>query len=682
MPYTPEQVIEKYRDTAEAAKPTRMELAYRFGTDMCYVEGVQWIQPARQGSRTGLGRMKEDYSPDSSSLRVVDNYISLHAQKVAAGTEPRQILMDGEPAQMDTGVEGAFRARVSEEAVNVALDKAGYLQMAQDANYNATVTGTWGIGLSARFRTRKVAGADEPDWDIRAFDFDPTCLILDPAVRNRDLSQHDCVMYEDFWTYRKIIETFPQLKAKINESDLRTFEDLDPARDYVNKLSGGRIYSALARYSKTKGAMVCQVHERDESGRFPTMWVIVCLPGQREEVVNADNPVSPFGGGGLPFQLIYGHRRTDVLWGMSDVSMMRADQDKLNLNRTLAFRILQKYAHGRTYVDKRFFNNAKNDDDIIRKFTNMVNGVVVGDLSDKSRGVSFPHTEYGQQPPPFLDTDADRSIEAMRKKSHKSEGNFGETKTHVGNEQAALARDDAAEVRDARIRQFTGAHERLVGVLWATTIKNVKEGNPSTLAGLQAKGFDADKFSALIAQDEYHPAVSLKVREETFRPRSLRQKRQDIDAAANLQQITPIEARLTLAKDLQTPATARDQAMADEANKAARLCLAGQPWLPRPLGVYGQFFVAAFQDATFDPRAQNPQVMQVLQQAIMQQSELDVQEQIRTDPTLRVQSEQAAAQQAQVQAQAAQEQAPEQSSVADLLAQLSGTQPAAETAAA
>lgn len=680
----PSEVIEYAGELREAASNQRMELAYRSGIDMCYAEGVQWIQSGRAlaNGKPGWGRDNTNVTPDSTSLRVVDNQTSFFVQKVAAGTHANSIMVDGYPASMDSGVDGAFQARVAEEAVNIEIDRSCLLAACQTANYCRAVTGQWGIALSARMRSRSVAGGEvEPDWDVRAFDFDPTDLILDPYERNRDLEKHECVVYESVWTYKKLKETFGD-RIKIDENDMQTVESICPVKCELNKLSAGRIYSWMAQYSKTKAAVVQQVHVRDASGRFPTMFVMVDIPKGDKQVVNFDDPRSPFAGSGMPFQLIYGHRRTDVLWGMGDVSMMRSDQDKINLGETLFWRIIQKYAHGRYFVDKRFFGTNPNNEEIARHFTNAVGKPIVGDLSDKSRGIAYPQADIAQPPPPFLRETIERYADNMRKKSHKSEGNFGEVKTHVGNEQFSRAQDDAAEVRDVRIKEDTQAVERLIGVLYSTTVRSIKEGNPTTLAALTSKGIKQDKLAALLVQDENNPSVTIKVAEASFRNRSHRQKKIDLDNAAVNQMIDPIDYRLALARDQQAPIAAQDQTMADEAMKAARMCLVGVPWQPRPMGMYSRVFLDEFRNATFDERATaNPQIMGILMQAIAQQQEVDVQAQMRADPALRAQKEQAQMQMEMQAQQAAQQAQPEQTDLGTMLAQLSGAQQP-ETAAA
>lgn len=679
----PKQVIQYRDETKEAAAPMRMELAYRFGADMCYAEGVQLLQSNSRmpNGKSAIGRDREDSNPDSRSLRVIDNQITYHVQKVAAGTHPNAIIVDGFPAVMAAGPEGTYQSRVSEEAVNIELERSGFLQAAQDANWFRTVCGTAGIGLSARFRTRSVGGGEpEPDWDIRAFCFDPSDLILDPAQRNRNLDLHDCVVYETTWTAKKIRDTFPDLK--FDDSELQTIEQIETVKCELNKLAPGRIYSQYAQYSKTKGATVCQVHVRDSSGRFPTMFVIVDLPRTGPTVVNFDNPASPFAGSGMPLQLIYGHRRTDVLWGMSDVSMTRSDQDKINLGETLFWRIIQKYAHGRYFIDRRFFGNKPNDDDIARQFTNAVGKPIIGDMGDKSRGIAYPQADASQPPPPFLQETMERYAENLRKKTHKSDFAFGQIKSHVGNEQFNRSQDDAAEVRDVRVKEDTMAVERLIGVLFSTTLRNTQQGNPTTLAALTRKGFDQDKIASLIMQDPSNPTVTLKVSEASFRNRSHRQRSLELDNAMTLQAIDPFDYRWAKARDLQAPIADGDQQMSDQAVKAARKLLSGIPWQPRPLGMYGRMFIQEFQAATFAERAEDPAIMQLIQQAIAQQTEVDVQAQMQSDPTLRAQQMQAEQQMA-MQAQQAQQQAqPEQTDVGTLLAQLSGQAPQPQEAAA
>ncbi|MCF1193524.1 hypothetical protein LRR18_18200, partial [Mangrovimonas sp. AS39] len=67
---------------------------------------------------------------------------------------------------------------------------------------------------------------------------------------------------------------------------------------------------------------------------------------------NFDNPMSPFGGNGLPLGLLHGHRRPGSPWSIGEAGMLKQDQDRLNLLITLYHRILRKYSWQRVVVDR------------------------------------------------------------------------------------------------------------------------------------------------------------------------------------------------------------------------------------------------------------------------------------------------------------------------------------------
>lgn len=624
------EVIE-FTETAEkSSESMRQQLAERQGIDGCYYEGVQWIHRwfgvGINRSSSSISRLPVDWNPDSRKLRTIENETSRLTQKAWAATDPSQIYMRVEPPDRDTGPDAAYRARVQEAAVNAAIDASQYLTAAQWCNRRRCIFGTRLLGLS-------IEHSQEGSY-VCAFEGDTTGLILDPACQRPFLHEHPYVCYTDVWTLDRIKSVFG---VELDPAKCKTFEQLDPQKIEINSLSQNRLFSRYARYSQSKGARVYQLHTRDGPYRFGDWFVMIEDGTGKKELVNEDSTQTPFGGAGMPFTMLHGYPRADTMWSWGEPAQIKDDQDKANLRGTMRERIHQQYAHARPIVDRRWFGmQSGNDDSIINSyFTNQIGLPIIGTGSDRNRNAMPPAYLQMPPPPPFLDNDIQTLRNTMREKTHKAPGNFGESKSHVPDATNQRVLDDAGQVASVRLDGDMRAHDYLIKVLHATTIKLVQERNTPTVAMLRAAGFDSQDFAVLLQTDHQHPGVSMSVRSGSFRNISVEARKQNLDTAASMGMLDAESYQEAMADTLQLPLTEEARQMTDQCKKLAIRIIYGEEWPGKPMGKWNKLLIATLVRSQFDPRAlQDPAAAQRLVRALQSQYKMQYQEMMLANPEL------------------------------------------------
>ena len=665
----PKQFVEFEREMTNASMAIRQQQATRIGVNQCYYEGIHYVSANVRGpDGYRLGRLRTDYRAESSELRVQTNDYSRMIQKVKAGTYPKHIFIEASPPEFDLGIEAECAAESHETLVNTLIKMSGFTAAAQTANFERTVAGAWGIGLTLRY-----THDDHNDKQLVAFDFHPSHLILDPNVKDRQLPMHEYVCYEDVWTLKKIGNTFPDLRDKLqNPTDFKTVGDLDPVKMNMNAISGGRLYAQYASHSKTRGAKVRQWHFKGPGNRFDRMLVFIEIPGglkPEEQVVNFEDSETPFGGCGMPFDMIYGHRRSEAPGGvgLSDGDMFRVSQDMINLGESLWWRIQQTYGAPITVVDRRAFKAGSTDEEIKAHFPNRVGGIIIGDFSGRGREGNpvMPRTEVPPAPQPAVRDGIDRHTEAMRESSHKSSASFGDVKTHIPKDTFQRSEDDSGDVMDERISADIEAYTQVLRVVHGTGIKHVQEEVPTILGALRRAGMEPQGFSDIFQQDATNPATTIMVLDESVRTRSHRQKKLDLDNAAAAELIDPMTYRMTMAKDQETPILPQDKQMASDAKAAVRRVLLGEEWNVVDLGEYSEFFISRFRTAIFDKVARNdPETRARLSRAIDAQRQKSMEAELASNPELVLQQLQAANSDPSVEQQ---NEVPQPSTVGELL---------------
>lgn len=630
----PAKLDEFLRDRKSAYDPMAWEIRRRMMICVCMYAGAHWLTRGDgigQYSTNYLNRLPTQWTADGK-LRVAVNRINKFAQKVAAATFADQIYIEVSPPERDSGIPGSIIAQVMESMANTAVDYSNLLTAWRKANFFRVITGSHGIGLSLtniEGRNLDIGGQQVtmPDQRMKAFNFDFTRLILDPARMNVPLHEHDEIIYSDVWTVAKIKRVMPDLQ--LNENALKTIGQLENTYFDINRLSGGRMYAAYAQHSRTKGARIYQVHTKGDDDRFGTMYIGVEIDAKNVIWKNFENPVSPFGGNGLPLMLLRGHPSGDGFGDLSDVEMMKDDQDRLNLIETFRQRMMQKNAGAQWLVDVRSVPNGTDPEAFSRMFHNSVFGVIKHEGPTRDRPVTPPQLVKYPDVPPFVQQMVESAEDSMRKQVHRSDANFGVTQTHTPNASFQRALEEADEVLGQRVREDIESGNVFCKMLLGTAVKMAQNGFPSMLGAMTEAGMDESDIQVVLQSDGDNPPCGLSIRESTVRYRSHQSKIADLDKALQMQAIDPFNYRIASARDIDTPITSDDKFYVQEAQKAAFQVLMGAEWEPVALGPdYSNVFISEFRKAAFDKRAKaDPETRQRLQRAIVAQIQAGAAEQ-------------------------------------------------------
>lgn len=623
----------------------RALLCMSMAVHSAYFQGTHWLRQTLAPDRTGqYGRLMSSFNPNDRNMLINDNEITRLVIKAAAATYPSELNVDIQPSPRDMGVVNMERMQLQEDLLTFSIDKSSLPEAARQANHQRSICGTWGVGfrIDVSDTPIELGGQTVPakTKHIRAFNYDPTRLMLDPACNSRDLREHDEVVYHDTITKVGIRRMFG---IDVPDDELRPIGTLTLNEQNAYAITEGKLFDRYARDSRTPGAKYYQVHVRGMDGTFRECYVVLEL-ANRKIWVNQDQPVTPFGGCGMPFACIYGHRRGEVMWGIGDAAMLKEGQDKRNTLLTLLFRHIAKHAGYQWVVDKRWFGTGRTvDDEKIRNYlTNLVGGVVIGGGSN-DKNVAAP--ALTQTPPPqgFISDTLVQIGMGMRENVFRSEGNFGGLKSHVPDSSFQSALEEAGQVLGIRVNEdIKGAYEPLMPVLLGTQLGHIQNGSPGTLAQLQQDGFDAEDFGEMSSMDDKYLPCRITVNEASIRYRSPDAKRQQLRESIQLQVVTPEDYRMGMA-DLDSPTSDSDQYMRTALGKVvSRLLMTGQ-FEPEPLGAYSGWLVKLLQRALLDKRCTaNPQLKEMVRQAIVAQRQVMMQEMMMEHPELLQQQGQAA----------------------------------------
>lgn len=628
-----DQLTEFVRGRRMESSSMRMDIARSTGRAQSYYHGMQWLYGGHSSGQgfEGFKQLRRDLAPDSRALRVVVNRTNRFIPKIAAFSHPKAVDMDVSPAEGDYGAEARRKSDVLEVAASALLKDSGFLRHAQAANFNRSLAGQWVIGFAVEMKAREVGDKKMSDSRLRAFNAPAHRISVDPFSSEKDLTEHEEVIYSDIRTIHRLKRDFGEKVERINENDLKQVGDLTPVEQEFYRISGGRLYGNYHRFSKTKGAVVHQVHVKDSRGMFTEMYTLVDLGGGKMVWMDEGREFSPFGGHGLPFFMLRAHNGGDSARDTSDFDLLKDDQDGLNIAMTHSHRIIQQNAYWNWVVNRKWFGNKSSDDDIRAAFSNRVGGAIIGD-APASRASQAPQLVQAPQIPASLDNMAAYREGSMREQSFRSEGNLGGTKSHVPDASFQKAIQEADQVLGIRVQQDVMEYERAIEMVLGTGIRMAKEKVPSTLVTLRKAGFDGDDFAVLMSEDDEQPACKIKVREGTVRHRSYDAKRVDLQNAAQQGQIEAPDFRAAMA-DLDAPLTDSDKSNRQYANRVAVDVMAGMPFEPLPLGIDGgTALLRALRHALMDRRVQkDPEAKARLVEAI------ELQEQMMLGPAVQEQ---------------------------------------------
>lgn len=637
----------------DAALPMREDWQNDCALVASFYQGHSLVRITGQ-DRSTLKWLGYNRDADSADMRVGYNISSKLVQRAAAATEPINIQVDAFPPDRSIGVRSAVECRVIEDATNELIDATGFVRVWGDANHGRAVYGSYLVGwcLAGSSATMPTEDGETqvPDVRLEAFADLPFRLSLDPRNMERDLSKHEYVVYSRAWTIGKIRRVYGDLLEKrgikINDKKLDTISQLSSFEVEMNQRSGNRLFSGYRYESNTRGAIVHQVHRRGEGAnysRFEYMDVLIELPDSAVDQTNRvvrdrqfvrltpeGENISPFGGDGLPFCLIHGHRRSDGMPGIGDQKMIVDDQERVNRMEMWGSRQLRNSSHTSWLVDKRTMGNLKKEDDIRQQFSNAINAVRIYESGmGQDRGQPPQLVQHPQANAIFFELQK-RYQDDAKENIHRAQGHFGEVKTHQTAQAFNRAMDEAAQVLDLRVANDKKDMERMLGIGIGTLINRVREQSPAMLAWLDARDFTGDDMAMLAQANPFVLPCTIKVRESSIRLRSSVSRKADLDQAASLQMVDPRTYIREMAA-MDTPVAQADREFLAAFEGFALNVMIGMEWEPMPFGVRTGDLVEAFQRAIVDRRA-TPEGKQRLARAIQMQEMLFAQQQAMLNP--------------------------------------------------
>lgn len=630
--FTSEKHVSEYiKSTANAYSSKGMRIAERTADDCRMYQGDQW-----DGGDSGVipwvnsdGTMRTNYSLDAGPLRIVQNETTKYVIASYAATDPENIEASVYPSEGDGGVMASVAAQVKEYALAACMRSLSYTGRVRHANFSRCVMGDYGIGLRTVIRRVGMKVYEQPvesyDRVLSCFTFHPLRLLLDPWENSTNLSDHETVTYSDVWTIDQLRYFYPF--HRFDEDQMSTVGSLTRNEQVANARTRGMMFQQYVYHSRTKGARVYQVYSKDATGRFGQMWVAVAL-GQSDDpqIINAEDPSTPFGGNGMPLAMLRGFPRPESNVSISDVGMMRGDQLNLNLAASMEARYLQKYTNPQTIVDKRFFGRNVNDSDIQDKVTNQAGGLIMGQSLPNDRSVALPTVM--QYPPPPQTFDSQKAYHDAKMGEKVSRSNLSRgigLKSHQPDAAIARLLSEGDRIANVRVSDDILAHEHLASVILGTVIKGVQENNPSTLAMLRRDGFGPEDFLVLYESDAANPG-DVRVPTSSVRRQSSIEKKAALDSAIQVQAITPEDYRRGVA-ELDMPVSEEDGHMRTAIDKAIAGIVRGEEWQPFPLGAYTGWFLSQISRARWDRSVRtNPEAIARLGAAYMAQQQFAMQE--------------------------------------------------------
>lgn len=625
------QFLDEGRQSFQAMRYT---LEREAGLCMSYYEGYGYTRLAGP-TYDRLQTLRLEYNPEATGFRVAQNVTTKFVQRAAVKTQPVRIEIDCYPPDRETGQASFVRAQTVEDVANEFIDMTGMVQRWSDANFGRAVCGHYVFGWCTYPVSVPMQGMEKPVADVQmeAFAVPAVKLSVDPREENRELDKHDWVIYSDAWSWKKIQRVYGHLLAQQKvvidpEKDLATMGDLCTFEISVNTMTYNRLYPRYRAESRTRGAMIHQVHRKVDGsyGRF-VMDVVLELPGGKERFIRlTPESQDPFGGCGLPLFLLNGHRRSDSMWGIGDVKMMIDNQDRINRAQTYLERQLQQNSWMKWLVDLRTMGAEKTPNALANKFNNRVGGILTYTSGMGDAKGNAPSLIQPPQPQPMLTQLIREYEDSAREDTHQAPGNFGAIKTHTPDASFQRALDEAGQVSDMRIAEDKLLMEKAITTMVGTVAKFVQRGSPATLGLLDQIGCGPEELVVLSELDPIRPQVSIRVREASIRLQSHASRKANLDTALQYQAVDASTYRREMAS-LDTPLTTDDRTYMTAFSKIALEVMNGREWQPIPMGDRTPDLIEAFRKAMLDRRVLNdPEAMARLTRAVQAQQMMMAQE--------------------------------------------------------
>ena len=628
------ELFDWLRDTASAYQNVRGQKERDDAQCLLYNEGLQWLNYDPVHRR--IEQIRQVLDIDHPSHRPTNNQITRFVQLVEAATAVRQFDCEVIPPERDIGIDAPVRGQTLEDFLNLLLADSRMVDAWNAANYMRCVVGTWGVGLFMQPTVSRLAGAQVlsvPDTAVRAFNFNPLLLTLDPRCPDRNLEDHEFVVYSDAWSLTKANRVLGDLlkknKIMLDPQRCKTIGELQPFELNLNRISNGRLFSSARSDSNVKGVMIHEIYRKvDSSTRFDRMELVLEVTGSDDWVLlNDEMRSSPWGGVGMSLRLLHGYRRADSPWSISDVKMMKNRQDALNRNEMMLERQLRAASKDQVLIDRKSMGADQTDEAIQRRITNTVGGIITYDSGTETNRAAPPTVLNRRAPDTWLYQRDQQLVSDMRDQTHRAAVHQGEVKSHTSRATVQLALEEAGAPADRRIFLDRLTAESLCHTLLATGLELVKSVSPAMAARLVQAGFNDYDIGTLAEGEAQLIPYTVQIREGSIRQRPLQARVQMLREDAHQGIIAPdVYARAMSESGIDMPLTEEDSRYARWAQRKAReVMLGAYEYQPLPLGERSADLIRAMMSAMVDRRC-TPEGQARLAQAIQLQRMQDAQD--------------------------------------------------------
>jgi len=628
-----EWVRERRRET-NARRVAQQEYVARCRS---YDAGVQWLSRGVAGNQLDSQALRAFKQagranvPDGGTapLRTTLNKITENIRRVQGATAPKKIDARSTP---DYGVGRGFdivQSDIAEAIANATISDSGALGVCRTANFERCIDGMHGFGYRIE---RQQSAEGQFDARLQCFNFDGFQLTLDPNVTDQCLDNHEYVILTEVVTEHAARRRYGDDQVDQLDTDkLPEVGMLRPIERRFNALTGGILYPEMGSLGKAKGMIVHTVFLRGSSKRFDRMYTVLDM-GRSDVEASKSSVVTnweinqgpgggnPYGGNGMPLFLLFGHRRSKDLHGISDVGMMVDAQDKLNIAASIYFQSLWNYVQKVVFVDRRTLEDQKSSPSQIMK--QMRQGILM--LNVRDRNSMTPQMLQMPQPPQAVANDMQRFSDDVRNAGFRSSAHAGETKSHVADATVERTIEATEITADDRVDSDIAEYERFVESITSTQIRLAQAGSISSQRLLFDAGLSDEQVGLMLRIDPFRSLPRLKIAEESIRRRSRSQQKRDISMLAQSGAFSsdPDEMRRLLV-GIDMPVSNHDKTIQQASEIMAVKIAMGEPFMPYPMGRDAMFLIEALRRQA--AQASNPQSKQMIIQAIQMQQAVEQQ---------------------------------------------------------
>ncbi len=590
----PKEVNDRIGELRLAHSPLRMEIALRQALGIAYYNGRQWINVGRglQG-QSYVDAWNEEWDPQSAEVRMTDNKIGPLVRQIAARTNATKIEAGVSVPRHVRSMKCSRRASITQDIANASDDDVMMTRQARAASSLRWQTGCGIFVVQAASKSATVdsdiaANSDGSPIEINdqwvRWDVCPlTDLIWDVSNLSPDLRNHQTIILEKVLTVKQFEQRHgPLANHGIKQDDLGTIGELAPYYVQATAVIGASIFASYARMSQEKAIRVLYLLESDpqDPGRWPEMYVVIdpsrgasWSTSVDGKVVNMESPVNPYGSNGRNIFKLDGFRREDSVWAYGIPHVLMAQQDMANIAVSIEFQQLTAAVFGNWLVDQRSVSVETFEENLATG-----SGGVLKWNSHADNSIQPP--KWVSPPPPnneFILIRNDMGI-GMRDQVHLTAADLGQLKSHVPENIQRMVMQESGVVLDNIVLCTIG------------TIRRCLEKPGRMLARLRDQyGLTAADLAEFLEMSPSVNEFTVRVRESAITSRSTDSRLLELGSAMQMQIITPVQYRATLAGELEHPLMADDERQLDFIKNQIVQTINGSPWVGLTSIEFGMF---------------------------------------------------------------------------------------------